>query len=1278
MAKRFFERFRDDRKYFTIVFFILILLALSALIAPYLVENQKEKWPSELTEKIIRIENNSVKIFKNSENDLLNTAQKLKDNLRHILSSPNVSYGRLVKAVNEERFSEYSVEVHAPNGKLIAWNSKLAEPKSEVFPLNYPLGETHFLNTDLTAYLSITDTLNSDMDVFYFVCSKPFEKHYKINNAYFVNVNYSEQIAEDNSLQAETYFNPFEAESKDGRKFSFDLLNNKNNKIGQVTITKPTLDLALSQINNQISLFQSICVSLIILFLALGVKNDFRQIKNPIHKLFLFTLFIAFFRYIIYLLGFPANLFEGAISDPAYFSSAFADGIVRSPIEFFITAVSFTIICIKVYQEITAFIFSPSFQKHKSVAKYAVFISLVLLVIFFLGLRGLSASLRSVIFDSTLRYFREPDLLSNLPMLMMNFNVLLLGFSVVLILSTIIVYLIALSRQSNNSPIRMNAFAIIILFEFGGLVFVLIQKNPLMNFLQIFLYVLLIFALAYHVYFKVKSSKYAYVYAALCASIISIVQLNHFNLELEKESLKTIAVELNRPNDNLYRFFISEVLLNNAKDEKVISAYKNRTVNFNSEAFIVWSQSSFQREALNSSVSFLDKKGNILGQFWFGEKINSEDIKSTLNLIKNDPLIIEPKVQQNRSENVLTGIAPIFSNGEKIGFINASIQWDLGIPDFGDIPKFLSSKATAFNSTFDFNQLKIFEFQDSKLKNVFGDIYPSRDQIQPIINSDFSQTNDAWLTLNLNEEKYLTYALRHETEGRYEITSVSLLDKEFSWNLFNFFKLFIVHFIFIILLFLSFFISDIKNFKYTFRFQLTIAFLLISLIPVVILALYNRNIVEQRTAEAITDELKERSDYIENYISHRMGSDNKNLLQVLELTGNDLQVAFALYDDDLQIYNSKDQYLQASIFNERLNPKVYYNLNYLSFRELTINEKIENYNFNSYYRKIIINNKIFILNTNDLFNQVKISFSTSDLDVLLFGIYFFAAMIIVLISTFLADKISSPIRKLTKATQSVSQGDLNISLKNNEKGELKELFDGFNSMTNDLKKNQSELASFERESAWKEMAKQVAHEIKNPLTPMKLSIQQLIATFRDKNKNFDSIFEKISSTLLNQIESLNSIASEFSRFAKMPSYKISDVDLQSVAIDVMNLFTDEAVDIKLDAENELPFVNADISQVRRLLINLIRNSIQAGASKIGLSIVCDDKFCNLMIKDNGRGIAEDIRNKIFDQDFTTKSSGMGIGLKLAKRFITGIGGEIQLLENDEPGAAFKVSFPISR
>ena len=304
---------------------------------------------------------------------------------------------------------------------------------------------------------------------------------------------------------------------------------------------------------------------------------------------------------------------------------------------------------------------------------------------------------------------------------------------------------------------------------------------------------------------------------------------------------------------------------------------------------------------------------------------------------------------------------------------------------------------------------------------------------------------------------------------------------------------------------------------------------------------------------------------MENIINEEIPeSPPGDYIQAFKNTGKDLGISFAVYEGSVQIFNSREQYYKAGLFTDKLNPEAYYQLNYLSFREYFTKENIDNFEYDSFYKTANIGDRTFVIGVNDAFNKVRLTFSVMDIDVFLFGIYSFATLIMILISTFLANRISRPIRRLTKATASVAQGDFNIEIESAEKGELKDLLAAFNSMTKELQRNQIEHAELERENAWKEMAKQVAHEIKNPLTPMKLAVQQLIVSYRDKNKNFDSIFEKVSSTILNQIENLSQIASEFSRFARMPNYKLEEIDLLPVIKDTINLFADEK--IKLDIQ----------------------------------------------------------------------------------------------------------------
>ena len=645
-------------------------------------------------------------------------------------------------------------------------------------------------------------------------------------------------------------------------------------------------------------------------------------------------------------------------------------------------------------------------------------------------------------------------------------------------------------------------------------------------------------------------------------------------------------------------------------------------------------------------------------------------------IYSNQPTIKEITTNGNQLQKIYCGIIPVKDRDHIVGYISASILFDIQNLGAGNIPDFIESKKNIINSVVNLRLLKIFDFVNSKLQDVYGDIYPSREQTEPILKTKFSIDNDAWMNLTLNGENYLTYILRTQQDNDIKITSVLLRSKRLTWNLFNFFKLFIIHSIFIAGLSLIIILLTLRNIKYTFRSRLLFSFLFISIIPVIILAVYNRQIVQQRSEEAIQNELNERAQYVENHVKEQLQKyKERNYFEMFETAGKELGISFGIYDGTSQIYNSKGQYYSSGLFRSKLNPEAYYQLSYLSYREYFTQEKIENYTYNAFYKKLNIGDKQFIVGVNDAFNKVRLTYSTLDIDVFLFGVYSFAAIIIILISTLLSNRISEPIRKLTKATESVAQGDLNVHIQNKEKGEIKDLLDGFNSMTKELQKNQIELAELERENAWKEMAKQVAHEIKNPLTPMKLNIQQLIIAYKDKTKNFDSIFEKVSNAILNQIENLSLIASEFSRFAKMPSMKLEEVDLVNSVHDILNLFLDEKINIELETNLSSALVEADKNQFKRMLINMFRNSVQANASKIKISIEANHERFDMLITDNGKGIPNDIQSKIFEANFTTKQKGMGLGLKLTKRFIESINGNLYLLNSDSSGTTFKITIP---
>lgn len=235
-------------------------------------------------------------------------------------------------------------------------------------------------------------------------------------------------------------------------------------------------------------------------------------------------------------------------------------------------------------------------------------------------------------------------------------------------------------------------------------------------------------------------------------------------------------------------------------------------------------------------------------------------------------------------------------------------------------------------------------------------------------------------------------------------------------------------------------------------------------------------------------------------------------------------------------------------------------------------------------------------------------------------------------------------------------------------------------MIDELSNSALLLVRSEREGAWREMAKQVAHEIKNPLTPMKLSVQYLKKAWDENEKDWDKRLARFTKTIIEQIDSLSEIANAFSDFAKMPVQKSEQVDLKYIINNSIELFK-ENTDVKyvLYLPEDKYLVKADKNQMLRVFNNLIKNSIQAIGSKkdgqVTISVKKSQKEMIVVIADNGTGIPQEMADKIFSPSFTTKSSGMGLGLAIVKNIVLNAGGNIWFESKAKVGTTFYISLP---
>lgn len=231
-----------------------------------------------------------------------------------------------------------------------------------------------------------------------------------------------------------------------------------------------------------------------------------------------------------------------------------------------------------------------------------------------------------------------------------------------------------------------------------------------------------------------------------------------------------------------------------------------------------------------------------------------------------------------------------------------------------------------------------------------------------------------------------------------------------------------------------------------------------------------------------------------------------------------------------------------------------------------------------------------------------------------------------------------------------------------------------------LEKSTELLAQSERENAWREMAKQVAHEIKNPLTPMKLHIQHLQRVAETNPQDMNERVIKLADMLIEQIDTLSHIATEFSSFAKLPKANLEILNVLDVLQNVSDLFQQNTnCEVKLYATDQL-YINADREQCLRVFTNLLKNAEQSipedRKGKIEVVAFENDDWVRVNVKDNGCGIPENIQQKLFTPNFTTKSTGTGLGLAMVKNIILSFNGTISFVTEENVGTIFTVSFPL--
>ena len=483
----------------------------------------------------------------------------------------------------------------------------------------------------------------------------------------------------------------------------------------------------------------------------------------------------------------------------------------------------------------------------------------------------------------------------------------------------------------------------------------------------------------------------------------------------------------------------------------------------------------------------------------------------------------------------------------------------------------------------------------------------------------------------------------------------------------------------------------VPNFKNKIQFSM-MSLLFISLILIGSGTLFfNKRQYFKKHNEIISEKLQS----ITNQLSQEFDREKKidlqwrkypynNLNDLLINTSNTFYIDVNLYDPEGNlIATSRPEIFEKGLIGSKMNAKAYAALVNEMKADVIHNEKIGNLDYISAYipLKNKDNNLLAFINLPYFTRQEELTREVSTMVVAAVNIYVLLLLITFLIAVFISRKITTPLRFIQMKFSEIKLGQQYEKINYNTNDEIGGLVNEYNRMVSELEKSIEMLAKSERESAWREMAKQIAHEINNPLTPMKLSVQHLQRAWVDKNEKFGTYLDRISKTLIDEIDNLSAIATEFSNFAKMPKATNEPLDLVTKLNNVINLFSNDNVVFQVNMNSiESAPIFADKEQISRVFINLFKNAIQSveknTTPQIDIHLITNETWNEVRIKDNGKGIPIEMRDTLFRPNFTTKTSGMGLGLAIVKNIVESAGGTITYETEENKGTCFIVKLPV--
>ncbi|MEX2116358.1 MAG: ATP-binding protein [Bacteroidota bacterium] len=1181
-----------------------------------------------------------------------------------------------------QKTSGSSVDVVDPNAALVAWSGPALIVQYERFVS----ADSQVVIATAGLRSALAASVQADVGLT-IIASEPFDRVAEVSERFVPAEGFRSALAHELGQNVEILTGDRIVSSGDGRRLRVALTDVSGNPLAAVLVDAPTLEEEIQRMETAVSEWVGGLIAIFSGFLAVVLFPWTLRLRSSFLRMSLLLTMLWTMRFVWLEAGFPSTLVGGWLFDPTHFASPFGGGIASSLGEVFLSVLALLFSVIIVARELGPVEFKSKLEG-PTIPRFTVFIISAFAVSFGLNVvfRAYGATLHSFVYDATLKFINPSEIVPPAPVVLMHVNVLLVTVTLILLVALVVRQLMKWYKNLNSSHRSIDAFAVVsAVYIAAAILFRYVDGSPQVQWHIPFL---ALGASAVLVWVNAERwrtpSGIAFIF--IFSFVMSTPVLDSKIHDKEEDNLRLYASELTQPVDAWLSFVTNESF--RSAREAFLQLQVDQPGG--QIAFPLWARTLMSSEGYNSTFVLYDDSGVEVDRFAVGMTSyeQSELLRRLFDVDEEVLNVVERRVPGGLIKYYGVWGSVRDSSDRPIAFLSLILAASDQALFRGEAPEPLRSFERE-----EFGRLHqsvfISEFQDGKLVASSDANRYAGTSLPPEVKFAFEggNTHDLKVLEEIQDRQFETLYVRdHSRAGR--VIAISIQEVGLRWHLFNLVKVAVLYAVLLALA--CGFVVAIQWAHYRsmitgFRGRLVLAFLVVAIVPLILFGYYNREFARERLAVNITNRLKEDLDLIARRILTAM-EDEEDVGRGLnddfcETVAAEFGVDFSIYRRTEILTSSRPELYSSGLVDARLPGDVFAKIVVAGLGYTETMESIGDVGYAVGFRPLVMEGRTLgVLAVPALYRQTELEAEVAERNASTLAIYGVLVLLTGIVGVALANQLSQPVRDLTRAASDVGEGNLDARVTAGGSGEIRELVTTFNEMVAELKRSREELRQGERERAWKEMAKQVAHEIKNPLTPMKLLVQHLRQAFKDKAANRETLVDEITQTLTEQINTLARIASEFSNFARMPERMFERVDVHQLLREAIQLFGEvKGIEIQTDFCDIAPSLIADREELRRVCINIIRNAIQAmderGQIVIGTEI--RGHRCIISFADSGPGIPPELQSRVFEPNFSTKTDGMGLGLAMARKVIEDLNGVISLESTVGKGTTVIVALPMT-